>query len=719
MNNTAVEIEHVSMKYRVASEKLITLKEYVVAAAKRQLKYRDFWVFKDVNLSIEKGDIIGIIGRNGAGKSTLLKIIAGVLEPTEGRVRVNGNIVPMLELGSGFDFDLTGRENVFLNGAILGYSEEFLKEKYDEIVEFSELGSFINNSIRSYSSGMIMRLAFSIATVVNPEILIVDEILAVGDETFQQKSKRRMLSLMSGGTTVLFVSHSLAQVSELCNKAAWLEDGKLRMFGDTKTVCDAYHESNNIDTVKNKDEVRLYENHMDKSARDVLYIYGLRKHNYYWRVGVGKEQLLSCCITSGEIWYENITDNLADQFSVFIFEECPKRRELEDFIRLIKKRNKKVIFEMTEIDDVQSDLYESCSEYIDAIILPDESLKSKFCNNSCILYLPYVANDRLAQVGEREKYERDTMPGMNLEDFDSEEMKLRYKQACVRMRERKKNGYRILCVTNKSDFRISEYEKKISQQDMQNHPDHNWDMISAYDEYGNEYDKLPVLVAAYDLIVFPHPKGMFSGAEERFRVTAGLVGTSVGYINDKEGVYTVEPEQSTDDIRGNLAINYGYRFGSFIKKMCVKRYAFLIDLDNRSVPDSISDSVAQLYEKGYDVVILDCGNHGKSSLFNHMVPIISAKQKDILIHYDAMIAIGWEGFDYLKKYSDAKGKFCYIDRCEIEEYAPGDNRRFAISQSIFNPDPVIQLISDNKELMDQFDKLYGITILGFDSIPDF
>ena len=192
---------------------------------------------------MKRGEVLGIIGHNGAGKSTLLKVISGILRPTEGMVKLEAPVVPMLELGSGFDFDLTGRENIFLNGAILGYSEKFLHEKYDEIVEFSGLGQFIEVPLRNYSSGMVVRLAFSIATVVNPEILIVDEILAVGDADFQEKSKKRMLELMSGGTTVLFVSHSLEQIREMCDRVLWLEHGQVRMLGETKEVCDAYQGS--------------------------------------------------------------------------------------------------------------------------------------------------------------------------------------------------------------------------------------------------------------------------------------------------------------------------------------------------------------------------------------------------------------------------------------------------------------------------------------------
>lgn len=236
-----IKIDNVTMVYKMSYDRIKSIKEYIVAMVKGGIKYEEFRVLENISFDVKKGEVVGIIGRNGAGKSTLLKIISGILTPTNGKVTCNGNIVPMLELGSGFDHDLTGRENIFLNGAILGYSKVFLESKYDEIVEFSELGDFIDVPIRNYSSGMLMRLAFSIATVVNPEILIVDEILAVGDEAFQRKSKARMLELMSGGTTVLFVSHSLEQIREMCNRVVWIEEGNIKMFGDAESVCDAYH----------------------------------------------------------------------------------------------------------------------------------------------------------------------------------------------------------------------------------------------------------------------------------------------------------------------------------------------------------------------------------------------------------------------------------------------------------------------------------------------
>ena len=237
-----IEVQNVSMRFRLTDDKIMSLKEFVTRKLSGKYETSEFWALKDVSFDVYRGEVVGIIGHNGAGKSTILKVISGILKPTEGSVTCGGNIVPMLELGSGFDHDLTGRENIFLNGAILGYSEEFLKSKYDEIVEFSELGEFIDVPIRNYSSGMLMRLAFSIATVVNPQILIVDEILAVGDAKFQEKSRKRMLELMSGGTTVLFVSHSLEQIREMCDRVVWLEHGQVQMMGVTNVVCSQYEQ---------------------------------------------------------------------------------------------------------------------------------------------------------------------------------------------------------------------------------------------------------------------------------------------------------------------------------------------------------------------------------------------------------------------------------------------------------------------------------------------
>ena len=237
---TMIEVKDVSMRFRMANDRINSIKEYAIASLRGKLQYNEFEALKHVSFDVKKGEVVGLIGHNGAGKSTILKVISGILKPTEGSVTVRGNVAPMLELGSGFDFDMTGRENIFLNGAILGYSEEFLRSKYDEIVAFSEIGQFIDVPLRNYSSGMIARLAFSVATVVVPEVLIVDEVLSVGDAAFQEKSHRRMMELMSGGTTVLFVSHSLSQIRQMCKRVVWLDHGEVKMFGETLAVCDAY-----------------------------------------------------------------------------------------------------------------------------------------------------------------------------------------------------------------------------------------------------------------------------------------------------------------------------------------------------------------------------------------------------------------------------------------------------------------------------------------------
>lgn len=235
-----VSVKNISLKFKMEQNRANSLKEFCVRWLKRDLKSEDFWALTDVSFDVEKGDVIGIIGHNGAGKSTLLKVISGIMKPTKGTIEAHGNIVPMLELGSGFDMELSGRENIYLNGAILGYSEEFLNEKYNEIVAFSELGNFIEAPLRTYSSGMLARLAFSVACIVEPEILIVDEILSVGDADFQEKSRARMMDLMTGGTTVFFVSHSLKQIRQMCNKVVWLEHGKIQAIGKTGEICDKY-----------------------------------------------------------------------------------------------------------------------------------------------------------------------------------------------------------------------------------------------------------------------------------------------------------------------------------------------------------------------------------------------------------------------------------------------------------------------------------------------
>lgn len=238
-----IKIDNVSMKFNLEIEKDFSMKQAFVNlfTKKKKKKNDDFYALKNVSFTVDKGEVVGLIGSNGAGKSTLLKVVSGVMKPTSGKVTVQGVISPMIELGAGFDGNLTARENIYLNGAILGYSKKFLDSKFDEIVEFSELKDFLDVPVKNFSSGMTAKLAFSIATVVNPEILIVDEILSVGDIKFQEKSKHKMMEMIKGGTTVLYVSHSLQSIKELCTKVVWLEHGKVVKIGDTKKICDAYY----------------------------------------------------------------------------------------------------------------------------------------------------------------------------------------------------------------------------------------------------------------------------------------------------------------------------------------------------------------------------------------------------------------------------------------------------------------------------------------------
>ena len=242
-----IKANNISMRFNLGIEKNFSFKQAfinILSGKKKEKSY--FWALNDVSFEVKKGEVVGFIGNNGAGKSTLLKIIAGVMKPTKGSVDIYGNICPMIKLGAGFDYDLTARENIYLNGAVLGYSKEFIDSKFNEIVDFSELKDFLDVPVRNFSSGMIARLAFSIATIVDPEILIVDEILSVGDIAFQQKSENKMKSMITGGTTVLFVSHSIEQIKNLCNRVVWLEHGKVVKIGPAKQVCEEYYNSQMI-----------------------------------------------------------------------------------------------------------------------------------------------------------------------------------------------------------------------------------------------------------------------------------------------------------------------------------------------------------------------------------------------------------------------------------------------------------------------------------------
>ena len=245
--NYAVKVDHATVRFNMASEKIDNLKEYFVKLVKRELMFKEFLALKDVSFEVKKGEAWGIIGTNGSGKSTLLKLICGILKPYKGSVSVHGSVAPLIELGAGFEGDLTASENIYLNGAVLGYDKHFMQRHFDEIVDFAELWDFLEMPIKNYSSGMAARLGFAIATVVRPDILICDEVLSVGDYAFQQKCEKRMNEMRDEGTTLLYVSHSMESVETVCDKALWLNRGTVQACGEIRQVCGAYLESLGIE----------------------------------------------------------------------------------------------------------------------------------------------------------------------------------------------------------------------------------------------------------------------------------------------------------------------------------------------------------------------------------------------------------------------------------------------------------------------------------------
>lgn len=300
-----IDVDHVSMSFNMANEQLNSLKEYAVALAKGKLFFEEFKALDDVSFQVRKGDVFGIMGTNGSGKSTILKIIAGVLEPTKGKCTVNGNIAPLIELGAGFDMDLSARENIYLNGALLGYSRDFINEHFDEIVEFAEVEKFLDMPLKNYSSGMVSRIAFAIATVIVPEILVVDEVLSVGDFMFQRKCENRITQLIEEyGVTVLIVSHSNDQIARLCNKAIWIEKGHERLQGDAKFVSHVYGGLGG--RIGSKESEQIVFNALIRS-------FGFNQGGKEERVRVfsGESPASICNKMALEAWRENPRDSVA------------------------------------------------------------------------------------------------------------------------------------------------------------------------------------------------------------------------------------------------------------------------------------------------------------------------------------------------------------------------------------------------------------------------
>lgn len=712
-----IKVTNVSMCYRLVNDKLMSLKAYAIAAAKKELKFKEFWVFKNISFEVKKGDVVGIIGRNGAGKSTLLKIISGVLSPTEGSVEVHGNVVPMLELGSGFDFDLSGRENIFLNGSILGYSEKYIKEKYDEIVEFSELGEFIENPIRNYSSGMLMRLAFSIATIVQPEILIVDEILAVGDEAFQKKSKRKMLSLMGGGTTVLFVSHSIAQIREMCNKVVWLEDGKLRMMGETKKVCDAYQEFINPDSKANIEKTQLYANEVKKHCRDVLFIYGNQEHNYYWRVAVEKEQLLSTNILSSEVYHENLSMDLAVQFRAFVFVECPFSSKVVDFIKEIKRIHKLVLFDMTACEDVQQQLLDKVANYVDGIIVPDEKLREKYVHYGKVFCNPYVASDRIAQLSTWANYDRDELPNINPDTISSEDMLINYNRAKLAKEKREGEGYRIGCFhVDWNNKKYDEFRSKMvsyleSNDKVRLYTVCEEKLISrlfgkAGDSINSisqlEWSDMPRIYSEVDIVLELVEDDGMQAKEYCSQIVSNLVKIPFCMYNIKENSYKIfrDIEKAYTMERNHLAVNSGAALSGYIRDHITQNFAIVFDETDIKILKKAQELADILFSKGYDVVFIT-ENQIASSF-----PIICKSEKYINMKFDNAIATSWKSYSFIKNYADIKTRYYLTDVYKTERYDDGDYSKFAANQTFYSMGDV-KYIALDETVSEVMESKYG------------
>lgn len=756
-----LEIKNVSMKYKVNADRIMDIKEYTIAFLRRKLKYNEFWVFRDINFEVKKGEVVGIIGRNGAGKSTLLKIISGVLEPTKGEVIRHGNIVPMLELGSGFDFELSGRENIFLNGAILGYSEEFLKEKYEEIVEFSELGDFIESPLRNYSSGMVMRLAFAIATVVNPEILIVDEILAVGDEAFQLKSKRRMLELMSGGTTVLFVSHSIAQIRELCNKVVWIEDGKMRMIGDTKRVCDAYQEFINPTEKKEQymQSVSRTLNESHKYYMDVLFVYGKIQDNYYWRVSNQREQLLAANLCSGEIYFEDLTMDLAKKNRVFIFVQCPKDDKVIRFIEQVKLYNKTVLFDVSYLElkentfEEQIDLLKKCKELCDGVIVSNEVLKAKFEMQGYSVYNnPIVASERMLQVASWAKYDRDQLPFLDVKSLKTEDELINYNKAMIEYKNHKEDGFRIGCFLGNPERQSTNLINCI-EKIRRNHPNvklvlfdegefiykgfedkykdlikvekfdsreekirtfSNMDVILYYgmvkdscdDDIRREYINASLVEIPFILYTSANDRlldeynGYCCNSEEH------LYDRIINYIEvKKENKQDVYFERSKKNI---LTIYTGNKFGRYIRNQMKNSISFLIDLNQNDMSIEPLNQAVAMYKAGFDVLILNEGSQSDDvRIKNAVIPVLSRPNIYIYGSFDKVVATNWSTVNFLQSYSNIKECYYLVQQFETEFFEEGQFNKFSANQT-YNPCVSMKFITNSEECMvilqDEFEK---------------
>lgn len=736
-----IKVENVSMKFRKNGDNILSLKEFVIANIKKEVKYDDFWVFKDISFEVKKGEVVGIVGRNGAGKSTMLKIISGILEPTEGKVSLGGRVVPMLELGSGFDYDLTGRENIFLNGAILGYSEEFLKEKYDEILEFSELGEFIETPIRNYSSGMIMRLAFSIATIVQPEILIVDEILAVGDEAFQKKSKRKMLELMGGGTTVLFVSHSIAQIREMCNRVVWIENGKLKMQGDTKYVCDEYQKY--INPVEFHETKQHKASDAPKNLSDVLFVYGDGDNAYDWRVTYAREQLLAGAVPSNEIYYKDLTLEVAKLYRVYIFVGCENTENIKQFIYRVKELNKTVLFDQSDCFgigevDPQVQLLGDVKSYCDGVIVSNDVLAKKYELESLnVITSPLSICEESVKYASWAMYDRDILPYQDTSEMSEEEL-LNYNRASNIKVNREQDKLRIGLLgkqkSNPQFIKVWDELKHILQKNSgvkivfvgnQQELPSDAEMLSSQiickplvdmedeERVLSEIDVLLLLNDGIDTVVQEWIKAALVKVPcVVFSDDTVLQGVNEKYVTycqsveDLERIFgevqkKIQDKTYMDDIYGYVRKNHcsvytGDRFAQAIRDKMNPNLIFLLpDWGIGGVNWTACRQAALMKKEGRDVLLFVLGQNHEDIMFDGVrLPVVS---KDLVYSYLYMdCAVAFEGdlARWLQNYTNVGRRYFFVSGFETDYYDAGNIQKLRVNQ-MFTPHTNMKFLTNS------------------------
>lgn len=741
-----IKVKNVSMKFRMNNDNVQSLKEFAIAVAKRKLKYKDFWVFQDISFDVQKGEVVGIIGRNGAGKSTLLKIISGILTPTSGSVELGGRIVPMLELGSGFDFELTGRENIFLNGSILGYSEEFLKEKYDEIVEFSELGEFIETPIRNYSSGMMMRLAFSIATIVQPEILIVDEILAVGDEAFQKKSKRKMLELMGGGTTVLFVSHSIAQIREMCNRVVWLEHGQIKMQGETKYVCDKYQEY--INPTEAGSTKKQKSSDAERNLSDVLFIYGDEENAYDWRVTYQREQLVVGAIPTNEIYYRDLNPAIAKLYRVFICVRCEDTLEMRQFLELVKNFHKIVLFDFSfctdipEKEDPQKRLLEHVSGLCDGIIASNGEIAGWYQKQGYNVYCNQLAAEEdLLKYAAWAVYDREVLPFRNKENLSDDEL-INYNRALAKhenwLRDGKRIGFfsgslksrefillkneiiNILQQNANIKLVVNDKEEYLPQQMLELKDRIIFCSIKEKADILRNFSEVDiVLLAAVDMITqqdvllqnwiyaslvkvpcFIYTDKMkFDFFENKENILActdieNLCTKLQDVLADKNVLKQIG-ESAYDSAMTKYCSAYtGDAFGRYMRGQMNYNIAFLV---SGSLLDDVGlvacHHAALMKKQDCDVLLITAGQKQENIEFDGvLLPVVSRDVVYSYRYFDIMVAFDWYSAKWLQNYSNVGKRFFLVQGFETDYYPAGSIMRLQANQ-LYTPHVKMQFVT--------------------------